>query len=181
MPRRLSAHTFKGHSSLVNSVVFSPDSGLVASGSADGTVKIWNAKEATSRYMFVGHSSRVISVVFSPDSALIASTSADYTVMIWNAQTAIYAHTLGGHTDFGQLRCLHPIQLWSHRDRPTALLRSGIPRRLGVRTRSRAIASSSDSVAFSPDSALVASGSADGTVKIWDVKTATMHAYTRGP
>jgi WD40 repeat protein len=35
-------HVLRGHTDYVHSVAFSPDGKQIASGSADGTVKIWN-------------------------------------------------------------------------------------------------------------------------------------------
>src|SRR2546423_10292036 len=59
---------FKGHSGEVRSVVFSPDSKLVASNSSDKTVRLWDvATGALYGKPLKGDSSYVRSVVFSPD------------------------------------------------------------------------------------------------------------------
>ncbi|KFA81652.1 hypothetical protein S40288_10396 [Stachybotrys chartarum IBT 40288] len=69
----------KGHSDWVTSVVFSPDSALVASGSYDRTVRLWRADMGQPVQMLEGHDRSVTSVVFSPDSTLVASASGDRT------------------------------------------------------------------------------------------------------
>jgi WD40 repeat protein len=55
---------------------------LVASGSDDKTVKIWDAATGAYTQTLEGHSGSVDSVAFSPDSKLVASGSWDETVKI---------------------------------------------------------------------------------------------------
>jgi len=57
--------------------VFSQDSKLVASGSSDRTVRIWDASQGALLHTLEGHSNRVKSVVFSQDSKLVASGAND--------------------------------------------------------------------------------------------------------
>ena len=84
-------HTME-HSDAVMSVAFSPDSKLVASGSCDNTVKIWDAATGSCTQTLEGHSRFVNSVAFSPDSK-----SRDKTIKIWDAATGTSTQTLEGH------------------------------------------------------------------------------------
>jgi WD40 repeat protein len=67
----------------VSSVAFSPDGRLLASGSWDERVKIWEVASGRLLHTLSGHSSFVSSVAFSPDGRLLASGSRDNTVKIW--------------------------------------------------------------------------------------------------
>jgi serine/threonine protein kinase/WD40 repeat protein len=77
----------RGHVGNVRSVSFSPDGKLIASGSDDKTVKIWDAATGTIQRSLRGHANGVTSVFFSPDSKFVISSGKDKTVRIWDATT----------------------------------------------------------------------------------------------
>ncbi|KST65217.1 nSTAND1 domain-containing NTPase [Mastigocoleus testarum] len=74
-------HTFKNNGS-VKSVVFSPDSQIIAFASED-TVKFLD-RQGQLLHTFKGHTGFINSVVFSPDGQTIASASNDNTVKLWS-------------------------------------------------------------------------------------------------
>jgi uncharacterized protein with WD repeat len=80
-----------------NSVVFSPDGRWLASGSADNTVKLWDAESGELIRSLEGHQSSVNSVAFSPDGRWLASGSYDYTVKLWDVETGKLVRSLEGH------------------------------------------------------------------------------------
>jgi len=76
------------HDNWVLSVAFSPDGQRFVSGSADGTLILWDVATAEPVLPpLTGHRSNVQSVAFSPDGSLIASAGLDSQVLLWDAST----------------------------------------------------------------------------------------------
>jgi WD40 repeat protein len=67
-----------------SSVAFSPDGRLLASGSRDKTIKLWEVASGSLVRTLTGHTDSVFSVAFSPDGRLLASGSDDNTIRLWD-------------------------------------------------------------------------------------------------
>lgn len=76
-------------------VTFSLDGKVVASGSHNMTIRLWDAVTGVVLQTLAGHSHTVNSVAFSPDSKVVASGSYDRTVRLWDAVTGAALLTLG--------------------------------------------------------------------------------------
>ena len=68
---------FQGHTSRVHSVVFSPDGRLVVSGSGDGTTRIWDMMDGSSKILAIAAGAGVLGVAVSSDGRLVAAGSGD--------------------------------------------------------------------------------------------------------
>jgi WD40 repeat protein len=190
--------TLRGHiGSPIRSVAFSPDGTLVASASDNTTIELWNVGDATLVRTLKGHTDVVWSVAFSPDGTLLASGSADGAVKLWQVEDGSLVRTLRGHsaTNFafggsvwevafspdGQLLASGGadgvIKLWQVEDGSEVLSLPGHQDEVTSPFESPGV----NTVTFSPDGQLLASGGTDDlTVKLWRVEDGSLIATFRG-
>lgn len=85
-----------GHESVVVRVRFSHDGNRIATGSYDGTTRIWDTRTRELLTMLKGHSGKIVDVQFSPDNRVILTIGWDKTARTWNSETGQLLETIEG-------------------------------------------------------------------------------------
>jgi WD40 repeat protein len=171
--------TLQGHQDWVNSVVFSPDGKIIASGSEDNSIKLWDAQTGKAlrtlnkSWWRRGNNAAILSVAFSPDGRLLASGSEDNTIKFWDVNTGKLRKTLQGEDFWVKSITFSPdgrtvasegdqIKLWDMETNKALFTLEGMR-----------------GVAFSPNGGLLASGGFND-IKLWDMKTGkAIHSFKR--
>ena len=169
-----------GFSNQVDCATFSPDDRLIATGSWDKVVRVWNANTGELVKSLTGHTRAITCVAFSPDGKTLASSSNDGTVRLWDLNTetsrrmpgrrlktvCCIAYSADGRllacgTDTGR------IVVWNTQRLKTVYAVRGHTQRVY-------------SVGFNPNGTRIVSGSRDRTIRLWDVATGDEVLTLRG-
>jgi WD40 repeat protein/serine/threonine protein kinase len=138
-----------GHDNFVMAVAWSPQGDRLVSGSWDSTARIWDVAKGKISATLVGHTDYVNAVAWSPDGRRVATGSRDGTVRLWNPITAQQQRTLHGDAE------------------PLAYERDGMKAKWSPSPLWKYVLA----VVWSPDGEMLAAGSRNGTVRIWDSAT----------
>lgn len=87
------------HQSAVYSLAFNADGTLLASGSMDDTVRVWNTAD-WSNTVALKHGTHIYGLAFSPDGSRLATACANNAIRIWDAKKWKETVDLRGHTRY---------------------------------------------------------------------------------
>ena len=140
--------TCKGHKRGVWTVKFSPTDRLVATGSGDKTIKLWNLDDFSCIKTFEGHTNSVLRVDFLTMGLQLVTSASDGLVKVWNVQDEECMTTLDNHEDKVSFLLFHYHSLTKIISKVWALV-------------------------VSPDNKTIVSGAADSVITFWEDSTET--------
>lgn len=158
------------HSAGMMAVQVSPNHEFIASGSEDGCVYLWSARDSGLRLTLTDQAASVNAVAFSPDSRWLASGSDDQFVRLWSVADGRLAFLLKGHT--GRISAVN----FSPQGKLLASASDDRTLRLWLVNSGEEVASLKGhqsvllDVAFSPDGSLIASAGEDRAICLWSAK-----------
>src|SRR5262249_8645231 len=153
-----------GHSNSITSIAFNFDGSLIASGSDDNTVKIWDVETGREIRTLTGNVAPVRQVAFSPVANILASAGDGDRIIVWDVESGqrVWSYTAGGQSigfsPDGRILAAGVGKDVFFFDAATGSI---------LRKAQQGEAASVSSVAFSHNGKMVATGSYDSTIKIW--------------
>lgn len=81
------AFELRGHKDFVSGLAFSPDDRVLATGSMDGTIRLWNTATGKSVGWLPGHVQETTDLAFSPDGRTLASLGHGESLKLWHLPT----------------------------------------------------------------------------------------------
>jgi WD40 repeat protein len=171
----------------IYSVIFNRDGKKIYTGNGDGTISEWDAETGKETNFWKAHKDTIIALDFSPDYRQLASDGYnEANVKLWDTVTRHEIHAFGGKKIEGLLEQSHVVA-FSPNGELLASSVTGFDEKQGqyvfVRTYVWNVKTGENlftfegqkfdvgGLVFTPDNRFLISGSADTTIKIYDLKT----------
>jgi serine/threonine protein kinase len=170
----------QGHSAPIWSIAFSPDGKLLATGSDDTSLRLWDAVDGRSLHVFSAHNSTVFAVLFAHKGPWLLGNDGDGTLRQWDLNQYTERQLLTHHNSNARRIALSP----DDRTAAIANIRQGVDlwdlEMLTIRTSLPGEGGSILALAFAPDGQTLATGDTRGRIRLWDPATGRERAGFAG-
>ena len=166
-PNRLSHLTLKGHTDTIHALTFTPNGEMLASGSDDGTIRLWDLSTGTQLLSL--SSEKTNSLAFSMDGKTLASVSNFSQIQLWNISTGKQLTSLKEQNDSVTVLAFSTdsnILASGSRDGVIQLWDISTGNKL---TDLKGHVDWVSTLSFSPDGKALVSGSSEGAIFLWHV------------
>lgn len=166
-PRRQLHFTLKGHTDKIKALAFTPNGKMIASGSDDETIRLWDTSTGTQMLSFT--SGKTNALAFSMDGKILASINNSVSIQLWDVGTGTQLASFKGQNDSATVLAFSTdskilasgnrdgtVQLWDISSRNELTTFKGHVGRVNA-------------LSFSPDGKILASGSTDGAIFLWGI------------
>lgn len=166
-PRRQLHFTLKGHTDKINALAFTPNGKMIASGSDDGTIRLWDTSTGTQVLSLA--SGKTNALAFSMDGKILASINNSVSIQLWDVGTGTQLTSLKAQDDSATVLAFSTdskilasgstdgtIRLWD--------ISTG-----NELTTFKGHINQVNALSFSPAGKMLASGSIDGAIFLWGI------------
>jgi WD40 repeat protein len=186
--------TLEGHTDDIRCLAISPDGQVLASGSNDNTVRLWDLPDGlafktlreparviipdlpywayrrkSALRTLKGHTQMVTCLAISPDGQVLASGSGDNTVRLWSLPGGMALRTLKGHTNYVSCLAISPDgQVLASGSGDNTVRLWNLPEGTTLKTL-KGYTDDVKCLAISPDGRVLASGSGDKMIRLWSL------------